>query len=69
MINIYVGNELVATMDDITVTPINESFTVEKFTTKNSYGVAFCPYCEGSVWQIQDESNYCFRCGKKLHWY
>lgn len=34
----------------------------------NSYGVAFCPKCTGSVWQIKDESKYCFRCGKKLNW-
>ncbi len=34
----------------------------------NSYGVAFCPNCNGSVWQIKDESKYCFRCGEELDW-
>lgn len=40
----------------------------DKKVIRNSYGVCFCPYCNGSVWQNKDESKYCFRCGKKLKW-
>ncbi len=32
----------------------------------NSYGVRFCPNCDGSLWQDKDESNYCFRCGQPI---
>lgn len=32
------------------------------------YDVAFCPICNGSLWQNKDESNYCFRCGQKIEW-
>lgn len=34
----------------------------------NQYNVYFCPVCKGSIWQIRNESNYCFRCGQKLNW-
>jgi rubrerythrin len=34
----------------------------------NGYGVYFCPTCKGTVWQIKEESKYCFRCGQKLDW-
>lgn len=34
----------------------------------NKYNVPFCPSCKGSVWQVQEESKYCFRCGQKLKW-
>lgn len=30
--------------------------------------VYLCPVCHGSLWQIQCESNYCFRCGQKIDW-
>ena len=34
----------------------------------NGYGVYFCPKCKGTLWQIQCESEYCFRCGQKIKW-
>lgn len=34
----------------------------------SDYNVAFCPRCNGSVWQNKDESSYCFRCGQKISW-
>lgn len=43
---------------------MSESNTV----INNGYGVYFCPSCKGSVWQIKEESKYCFRCGEKLNW-
>lgn len=36
--------------------------------TNNGYGVYFCPQCHKSVWQVPDESRYCFRCGCQLKW-
>jgi hypothetical protein len=42
-----------------------EKQTLKK-VTHNMFGVAFCPICNGSVWQIKNESNFCFRCGQKL---
>jgi hypothetical protein len=41
---------------------------ISKKVTNNGYGVYFCPVCRGSVWQIRDESKYCFRCGQALDW-
>lgn len=32
------------------------------------YNVAFCPVCDGSLWQIRCECNYCFRCGTPIDW-
>lgn len=32
----------------------------------NDYNVGFCPKCKGSLWQNNDECNYCFRCGQKI---
>lgn len=40
---------------------------IPKKLDSNRY-VHFCPECNGSVWQITHESNYCFRCGQKLDW-
>lgn len=34
----------------------------------NGYNIYFCPICNGSVWQIQCESKFCFRCGQALDW-
>ena len=34
----------------------------------NGHDVYLCPKCHRSVWQIRDESKYCFRCGCKLKW-
>lgn len=39
-----------------------------KKINKSSFNVAFCPVCHGSVWQIRNESKYCFRCGQALNW-
>ena len=36
--------------------------------TKSPYNIAFCPKCNGSVWQNKDESKFCFRCGQKISW-
>lgn len=36
--------------------------------TDNGYGVFLCCNCKGTVWQIVDESCYCFRCGALLDW-
>ena len=36
--------------------------------TKSLYNIAFCPKCNGSVWQNKDESKFCFRCGQKISW-
>lgn len=33
----------------------------------NGY-VNLCPVCKNSVWQIKEESKYCFRCGKALEY-
>ena len=41
---------------------------IPKLVDKNLHNVAFCPSCNGSVWQISDDSKYCFRCGQKLDW-
>ena len=41
---------------------------VPRKVNKNLHNVAFCPSCNGSVWQISDDSKYCFRCGQKLDW-
>jgi hypothetical protein len=41
---------------------------IPKKVFDNGYEVYFCPNCKGSVWQIKDESKYCFRCGQKLQW-
>lgn len=30
--------------------------------------VDFCGSCKGTLWQIQVESNYCFRCGQRIDW-
>lgn len=32
----------------------------------SSHGIRFCPSCNGSLWQIEDECNYCFRCGQAI---
>lgn len=34
----------------------------------NNHGIYFCPVCGGSLWQIPDESKYCFRCGQSIDW-
>lgn len=41
---------------------------IPKAIIDNGYNIKFCPKCNGTVWQIKDESNYCFRCGQKLEW-
>jgi uncharacterized protein with PIN domain len=41
---------------------------IPKKINKSSFNVAFCPVCHGSVWQIRNESKYCFRCGQALNW-
>ena len=32
----------------------------------NDHNIGFCPKCKGSLWQNNDECNYCFRCGQKI---
>lgn len=41
---------------------------IPKKPSVSHYNVAFCPVCHGSLWQIQDESHYCFRCGQTIDW-
>ena len=51
--------------------PVCDGWFIKNETKKvhiNSYNVAFCPRCNGSVWQVKHESNYCFRCGQELNW-
>lgn len=39
---------------------------VEMDRITNRHGIEICPKCKGSLWQNNDECNYCFRCGQKI---
>ena len=51
---------------DLAIEALDKQTPVRGITS--SFGVVFCPNCERSVWQIEDESKYCFRCGQALKW-
>jgi hypothetical protein len=42
--------------------------SIPLFPVVSSAGVAFCPYCNKSLWQNKDESHFCFRCGQAIKW-
>ena len=41
---------------------------IPKKVKNNGHNIFFCPVCRGSVWQIRDESKFCFRCGQAIDW-
>lgn len=54
-------------MDNLLVCKESLEKQVAKKPESNGH-VYLCPVCHGSLWQIQCESNYCFRCGQKIDW-
>lgn len=64
----YIVNDTMTDLSSIDLAIQSLEKQIPMKPVRSSYNVAFCPVCNGSLWQNKDESNYCFRCGQKIEW-